>query len=471
MVLAGIPAAVWQDEAGALDASSYEGLRSISGLADWLDFEREATEQPQALLAQQERFLLRTRMLTDRHEIHRRFAQLLSNGLNIVSRSPPPRRPAQRILLIANSMLPTLQLSFLKPLQEDVEAGTVVLECLTGQQLRLNFESLKTGKLLPRLEAAGKEWIRDRIVKFAPTAVVFCRYSDNFSAFIVDVARSAGAAVVYHVDDDLLNVPPEIGKTKHRWHNAPHRLESVTHLLTHADLVYCSTPPLLERYRELGFKRPMVAGDIYCAGSVIRPAVNRPVTKIGYMGFDHAHDLELILPALVATLRKHPSVSFDLFGSIPKPELLNEFGDRVTVIPPVTVYAEFLQEFSMLNWDIGLCPLASTPFNRVKANTKWVEYTSVGAAVIATRGMAYDDCCAAGCGELAGSDEEWVAALDSLCSDRVRRYNMVLAAQARLQREYTDELLRDQIWAVLQRAQAISQTAAAAPAPMAMTVQ
>jgi glycosyltransferase involved in cell wall biosynthesis len=208
----------------------------------------------------------------------------------------------------------------------------------------------------------------------------------------------------------------------------------------------------LQRYRQLGFSAPMLAGDIYCAGAVIRPPLNRPVTKIGYMGFDHAHDLALILPAIVTVLRKNPSLSFELFGSIPKPAALEEFGERVTLIPPVKIYAEFLEKFATLNWDIGLCPLATTPFNRVKANTKWVEYTSVGAAVIATRGMAYDDCCAAGCGELAETPEEWVAALENLCNDKNRRYQMVAAAQARLQREYTDDALREQILTVIQRA-------------------
>ncbi len=74
--------------------------------------------------------------------------------------------------------------------------------------------------------------------------------------------------------------------------------------------------------------------------------------------------------------------------------------------------ASSCQRFAELEWDIGICPLAPTAFNVLKANTKWVEYTSVGAAVIASRDMIYDDCCSDGCGDLATTHEEWVAAME-----------------------------------------------------------
>ena len=35
--------------------------------------------------------------------------------------------------------------------------------------------------------------------------------------------------------------------------------------------------------------------------------------------------------------------------------------------------------------DIGICPLAPIDFNLMKANTKWVEYSSAGVAVVAQR--------------------------------------------------------------------------------------
>jgi len=462
MLLAGIPTAVWLDPDGRMDGSRYRGLRTISTLDDWLAFEEEATREPGAFAERQQRFLEGTRMLLEPDEVRRRFARLLAGdagaavtgSVKAPEAQAGPRAQPRRVLYIANALIPTLQLSFLKPLAEDVARGAVQWQLVSGEDIKKKQSELKAQGL--PVERELKAWLDRTLDEFAPTHAVFCRYSDRFAEHMVQRLRARGVPVVFHIDDDLLNVPIEIGEAKYRMHNAPERLATVHLLLKQADLVYCSTEPLLRRFRELGFTSPMLAGKVYCAGSIINPAVLRPVTRIGYMGFDHAHDLEMILPAVVHILRSQPQVSFELFGSIPKPTELDEFGDRVKVIPPVRVYAEFLQAFANLHWDIGLCPLVATPFNRVKANTKWVEYTSVGAAVIASRDLVYDDCCADGCGLLADTPEAWIAALERLCSSEQARFDLVRNAQSRLQAEYSDARLREQVLDVFQRSQQLA---------------
>jgi hypothetical protein len=127
------------------------------------------------------------------------------------------------------------------------------------------------------------------------------------------------------------------------------------------------------------------------------------------------------------------------------PADLEEFNDRVSVSPPVKNYENFLEEFAKHNWDIGICPLAPIEFNLMKANTKWVEYTSVGAAVVASRGTVYDECCADGCGLLADTTEEWLAALEKLVNSPDARFNQVRRAQEKLSSEYTLDRLREQV--------------------------
>jgi glycosyltransferase involved in cell wall biosynthesis len=151
------------------------------------------------------------------------------------------------------------------------------------------------------------------------------------------------------------------------------------------------------------------------------------------------------LPAIEKVLRRYPNVEFELFGTIPKPESLNAFGQRVRQIPPVADYARYLETLAELEWDIGICPLAPTPFNAVKANTKWVEYTEVGTAVIASKGTIYDDCCRDDCGLLAHGEEEWVQALENLIQDGARKAALVRNAQRRLQHEYSVSRLRQQV--------------------------
>lgn len=432
MVLAGIPTAVWHDGSDRLDTSSYSGLTRISTAEEWTAFAEAAIADPAPFLAQQAAFLARTGIVADPEVVRDKFLALMA--------AAGARPPARRILFIANSEIPTLQLGFLKPLQPLVDAGAVETLLITEQQMRR--ASGKQGEN----PAAGEAWAQSEISAFRPDVAIFCRYSGPFVDQLLDTLRLHDVPVIFHIDDDLLNVPIEIGAAKHAEHNKPERLQTVSVLLRSADLVYCSTPPLLERFAKLGFETTsMTSGSIYCSAEILAPAVERPVRKVGYMGFDHAHDFELVLPELVRFLRERQEIVFELFGSIPKPAELDEFGERVTVVPPVRPYTAFLAAFAEREWDIGICPLAMTDFNVVKANTKWVEYSLVGAAVIATAGMAYDECCADECGVLLAGATGWCEAMHALCDDPARRFRLVQNAQARIKADYSVERLRDQV--------------------------
>lgn len=445
MVMAGIPVAVWQDGDSLMDADNYRGLVVISETRDWLAFLRDVRIRKDNILERQRLFLQSKKMPTDSQDVRNRFLRLFASGLGGGSAiSIKPHEP-QRVLFVANGFIPTLQLSFLKPLSDDVDNGRLHIDLITEVELLERFGKKSRSK-------DGEEWVSKQLEAFSPDLVVFVRYSGPHTKLIVDHARNRGATTIFHIDDDMLHVPREIGEKKYLSHNRPDRLEAVRNLLNGVDLVYCSTSNLLDRLRSLGFQTRMVAGEIYCSGAVIKPAVNRPVTKIGYMGFDHAADFALVLPSLVQVLRSQPHTSFELFGPIPKPSILDEFGDRISTVAPVSNYEQFLCRMGELNWDIGLCPLERSPFNSLKANTKWVEYTSAGAAVIATRGMAYDDCCSEDCGILATTEEEWTTALTDLCTRPDRRHRIVMNAQIKLVAAFSTERLRQQVYRVFQGA-------------------
>lgn len=442
MVLADIPTAVWCDEAGIMDASNYDGLARISTVSEWLEFAREASAHPESFIERQHAFLERQKMPLDPAEVYQRFAKLLwaaaRRAKPDITLPAAGKEPENQVLFVANGYIPTLQLSFVKPLAPLVEAGEMVTDFITEEQMKEAF-----GKELR--EDKVHDWLDSRLEDFRPTLMVFCRYSGPHAEYMTAWAREREIPVVFHVDDDLLNIPRELGEAKHAYHNHPLRIATVHHLLDSADLVYCSTERLKDRFQDLGAAAPLTSRRIYASGRIIADAEERPVRTIGYMGFDHAHDFEIVLPSLLKFLRRNSEVRFDLFGSIPKPEPLEEFGNRVSVIPPVRNYEEFLTAFSALKWDIGICPLATTPFNMVKANTKWVEYTSVGAAVIASRGTVYDGCCADGCGILADTPEEWLAALEKLTHDPAARFAQVKQAQDKLARDYSTLALRAQV--------------------------
>ncbi len=123
------------------------------------------------------------------------------------------------------------------------------------------------------------------------------------------------------------------------------------------------------------------------------------------------------------------------------------------MIEPRHDYEDFFNAFASREWEIGICPLVKTPFNTVKANTKWVEYTCVEAAVIAISELVYDDCCFGGCGELAGVGQ-WLAALERFVDGNNYRFQRSLGAQAKVKPQYSIARLRDQIFDVFEAARA-----------------
>jgi hypothetical protein len=445
MVVAGIPTAVWRDPDGVIDVDNYKGLTEISSVDDWVEFSREATAHPDRFRERQTRFLEQLKMPLDPADVYRRFSTLMAEAAhNPITVAARPTE-LERVLFVANGVVPTLQLSFLKPLAARVDDGDAALDILTEEEMRKVFDERAD-------EGVVSAWLAKRFALFRPSLFVFCRYSGPHVKAMTSWARRRGIPVLFHIDDDLLNIPRAIGDKKHEFHNQPARLATVRHLLDTSDLVYCSTERLRERLGSLGCSSPLMAGAIYASGEVISPAVERPVRKVGYMASaDHAHNLEMILPALVTYLRRHPEVTFELFGSIPRPTALDEFGERVQTAPPIKNYERFLSEFAARQWDIGLCPLVPIPFNLMKANTKWVEYTSCGIAVIASRDTVYDGCCADGCGMLATTEAEWLAALEELTDARAR-YAQVVKAQQKVQGEYGLARLRDQVEGVFERA-------------------
>ena len=228
-----------------------------------------------------------------------------------------------RILFIANDYGPTLQLSFIKPLAPLFQSGEFTADVATVGQMKLNSK-------FGTFTQSNAKWILDRLNNFKPTMLVFCRYNGPSVELIMEWARDAQVPILFHIDDDLLSIPRDIGQHKYAYHHEPRKLAAVRYLLDNADLVYASTARLSKRLEVLGTKAPIVAGEIYCSGKIIAPASVRPVRTIGYMASaDHAHNLEMVLPAICEILLRNTEVRFELFGSIPKPKALERFGGRI----------------------------------------------------------------------------------------------------------------------------------------------
>jgi len=350
-----------------------------------------------------------------------------------------------RLLIAADRTGPTFQINFARPLAAASASGDVALVVLKEKAIRRSILAAN----VPWAALVARAWLR----RLRPHAVILSRCADAGTLRIAEAARALGIPCLYHIDDDLLHLPEDLGAATRRKHGDPKRGATIRALLRVADLAYVSTPGLRDALAEKSALPPNVfVGEIAAAAEpaacTIRIADRANV--FGYMGSrSHAADLAMIAPAIRDALDRHPGASFEIFGTVETPSALEgRVARRHAVIDD---YDRFLRHLSELDWRFGLAPLRNNPFNACKTDTKWVEYAAAGIAVLASDTAVYGRAGAAGAATLVG-DDGWADALDRALGDAAYLQSLQDAARSLLARSYRTAFLRRQIGECLRRA-------------------
>ncbi|MNR95225.1 hypothetical protein D3C72_263540 [compost metagenome] len=348
----------------------------------------------------------------------------------------------RRVLVLCDAVGATQTISFVQPLQQAVADGRIDLKVLPHE---------KTWTAPP----AAQTFIAD----LKPDILVLSRYTMPGALDLIAAAKARGAAVIFHLDDDLLAVPESLGRAKYEHYSEPGRVAALMNALNASDLIYASTPVLAARLAEHGIVAPITAGDIYCSIAPHDKMAPLPSTGpvIGYMATGgHGADLDLVLPAIERLLEMMPELRFETFGTIPPAPGLARFGKRIAHFPGERDYGAFLARLNELGWWVAIAPLEDTPFNRCKADTKWIEYAFCGIPAVASDLPVYHKACADGAGVLAAANDQWFEALLRLVSDPRARQDMLVAARRRLDERYGREVLGRQVTAIFDQAAALA---------------
>ena len=242
---------------------------------------------------------------------------------------------------------------------------------------------------------------------------------------LVAHAERTGAALVYDLDDDLLNVPPD--------HPEARELVSlsavVAYMIRHASVVRTSTRALAGRIAKLAH-RVQVAENalderIWLPGPRGRTESYGPVRILCMGTATHDADFALILPALVEIHRRFgDQVQFDLIGFVSAGEVPAWIRRLTPSVNASRSYPGFVHWITGAGrvtppWDIGLAPLADTSFNACKSPIKALDYAALGLATIASDLAAYRGSPADGPGGLLVPNTEtaWYEALSRLIRD------------------------------------------------------
>lgn len=301
---------------------------------------------------------------------------------------------AMRVLVFTEHFNATCYISFERPLR-----------ALHGQG-KANFAVASQNQVKAGGEGCWRRWM----TRMQPDVVVLSRYAQPYGDSILQDARRMGAAVVYHIDDNLLELPDSLSAGVVQVHGAAEVVNARASMLQQCDLIYASTANLASVLRARFPEQRITHGDIYCSYQALESPVPVGPPVVGYMGSrGHQEDLALVVPALKQLLMDQPTLRFEVFGSIQMPGELALFGDRVRAHSVQKAYPEFLQTLAGLGWSIGLAPLVDEPFNRCKAPTKFIEYTSAGIPCVASRRPVYGEVVPRNGGALV--DDQWYTTL------------------------------------------------------------
>ena len=348
------------------------------------------------------------------------------------------QKTGHRVVVLTDRATATQSISFTKPLEEG--GGDVSVELFTHHPAHL-------------IQLTRDDfWSRQK-----PAALFLSRQAHPRVFPVLRLARQHGVPSVFHIDDDLLDVTTALEAERAQYYQDPERIRVLRSAMNLVDLVYASTEPLAIRLAEHGISTKIVAGDIYCSidpAEFVKPLpASGPV--IGYMGSaGHSQDLAQVMPTIVKLMHDIPSLRFETFGTIAQPPEMAPLIDRYSHHAGEPNYASFLRRLRDLGWWVGIAPLVDNTFNRCKADTKWVEYSLAGMAVVASDLPVYHRACADGSGLLATTPDDWYKSLAVLVRSGEMRRTLLQSARSKLAAHYTHAALQQQVRSVIELAQA-----------------
>lgn len=260
---------------------------------------------------------------------------------------PMERKP--HILLIYREMIPSIRLCGHCQMEYLARQGAVEYRAIQEMKLKNSDLNWADIVLLGRLDS----WYEYQLSK---------------------KLHESGRYLIYIIDDDLLNVPPEISSAS--YYNQPNVRKNIHTMIELSDAILSPSPILLNKYTIVG-KHAIQIEEPAIDPMPYKPHSPDGPIKIGFAGsIDRTQDLESILKEALKAIKQQygDKVQFEFFGAIPS--FAKDLDAKC--IPYCNSYDEYRSILNKLEWDIGLAPMPETPFHACKHYNKFVEYGAAG---------------------------------------------------------------------------------------------
>lgn len=159
-----------------------------------------------------------------------------------------------------------------------------------------------------------------------------------------------------------------------------------------ADLVTCTTENLRSEFLKVngnvGVLPNCVDMEFFPQGLEFK----KKEVRIGWQGgASHYEDLYTVKDAICKVLNTYDNTKFIYFGDMRFQGLFKDIDKNRIEFHSWINHAAYPFKLATLNLDIGLCPLADNQFNRNKSSIKWMEYSVMGIATVASNIPPYSN--------------------------------------------------------------------------------
>jgi glycosyltransferase involved in cell wall biosynthesis len=200
--------------------------------------------------------------------------------------------------------------------------------------------------------------------------------------------KQIGARFIYELDDDLVGLPE--GHPDYAHFQGVQ--DTIFQLVSEADEMWTTTTSLADRFVGIARRVEVIPNELdNRAWKVPRNSSspqdpNAPVRFVYIGTHTHRPDFELLIRPALTKLRREfgDGIGFDVIG-ISGVAACNELS-TVEIQPAIARsypdFAAWMQ--SMSGYHVGVAPLVDNTFNRRKSDLKWLEYSAMGLATIAS---------------------------------------------------------------------------------------
>lgn len=252
--------------------------------------------------------------------------------------------------------------------------------------------------------------------------VAFVRGDALLDEKIAEICNRANKTLLYILDDDLLNVPMNLGSGPYYRQKSVKR--HIKRMMDHCDILLSPSSKLLHKYGSYFEKSvQLIEPSMFCWDE--KPIHKDGRIHLGFAGsFDRQGDIDAILSEALGQIKERYGdlVSIEFFGV--RPRVANRL--PCTVYPYQHSYEEYQNKMRELNWDIGLAPMPDTEFHSCKHFNKLVEYAGFGVCGIYSDVLPYKGAVLNRYNGLlcANDTEAWVRAISILIEDSAVRRNI-----------------------------------------------